>query len=89
MWNWQRPDWPNFQYDSEAMQAIEQQFLLATRNPSVLQNISPKMTPKTWSCILCVMKPLTPLPLKGKCLIVIARHRSNAVGLFPKPTAPR
>jgi len=26
-WNWQQPDWPNFTYDSKALEAFEQQFL--------------------------------------------------------------
>jgi Fic family protein len=27
-WNWERPDWPNFTYDSGAMEPLEKQFLL-------------------------------------------------------------
>ncbi len=27
MWNWQRPGWPNFLYDSKVLDALEQQFL--------------------------------------------------------------
>src|ERR1700686_76346 len=27
-WNWQQPDWPNFTYDSGAMEPLERQFLL-------------------------------------------------------------
>ena len=27
-WNWQKPDWPNFTYDSRAIEPLEQQFLL-------------------------------------------------------------
>src|ERR1700753_1159904 len=27
-WNWQQPDWPNFSYDSNALDALERQFLL-------------------------------------------------------------
>jgi Fic family protein len=27
-WNWQRPDWPNFTYDPEVFEPLEQQFLL-------------------------------------------------------------
>jgi Fic family protein len=27
-WNWQQPDWPNFSYDSIAMEPFERQFLL-------------------------------------------------------------
>jgi len=26
-WNWQQPDWPNFTYDSKALEPLEQQFL--------------------------------------------------------------
>ena len=26
-WNWQQPDWPNFIYDSKALEPLEQQFL--------------------------------------------------------------
>jgi Fic family protein len=28
MWNWRRPDWPNFTYDSGALESLEQRFLL-------------------------------------------------------------
>jgi Fic family protein len=28
IWNWQQPDWPNFSYDSGALEPLEQQFLL-------------------------------------------------------------
>jgi len=28
MWNWQQPDWPNFTYDSAALEPLEKQFLL-------------------------------------------------------------
>jgi Fic family protein len=27
-WNWQQPDWPNFTYDTDALDPLEQQFLL-------------------------------------------------------------
>jgi Fic family protein len=27
-WNWERPDWPNFTYDSVALEPLEKQFLL-------------------------------------------------------------
>jgi Fic family protein len=27
-WNWQEPDWPNFTYDSTALEALEKRFLL-------------------------------------------------------------
>src|SRR3982074_1220179 len=27
-WNWEQPNWPNFTYDSRALAALEQQFLL-------------------------------------------------------------
>jgi Fic family protein len=27
-WNWQQPDWPNFTYDSTALEPLERQFLL-------------------------------------------------------------
>jgi Fic family protein len=27
-WNWQQPDWPNFSFDSEALEPLEKQFLL-------------------------------------------------------------
>ena len=27
-WNWQQPDWPNFTYDSGALEPLEKQFLL-------------------------------------------------------------
>ena len=27
-WNWQRPEWPTFAYDSGALEALEKQFLL-------------------------------------------------------------
>lgn len=27
-WNWQQPDWPNFTYDSKALEPLEKQFLL-------------------------------------------------------------
>ena len=26
-WNWQQPDWPNFTYDSMALEPLERQFL--------------------------------------------------------------
>src|SRR6266446_6616553 len=26
-WNWQQPDWPNFTYDSAALEPLERQFL--------------------------------------------------------------
>src|SRR5262252_6437299 len=26
-WNWQQPDWPNFTYDTKALEPLEQQFL--------------------------------------------------------------
>src|SRR5215831_15810049 len=26
-WNWQQPEWPNFTYDSRALEPLEQQFL--------------------------------------------------------------
>src|SRR5437660_3236320 len=26
-WNWQQPDWPNFTYDSTALEPLERQFL--------------------------------------------------------------
>src|SRR2546423_1231763 len=26
-WNWQQPDWPNFTYDSTALESLERQFL--------------------------------------------------------------
>src|SRR5262245_31731834 len=26
-WNWEKPDWPNFMYDSKALEPLEQQFL--------------------------------------------------------------
>src|SRR5260221_11815625 len=29
-WNWQRPGWPEFTYDSKALEPLEQQFLLQT-----------------------------------------------------------
>lgn len=29
-WNWQQPDWPNFSYDSRALEPLEKQFLLRT-----------------------------------------------------------
>ncbi len=28
MWNWQQPDWPNFTYNSAALEPLEKQFLL-------------------------------------------------------------
>jgi Fic family protein len=28
IWNWQQPDWPNFTYDSKALEPLEQAFLL-------------------------------------------------------------
>src|SRR5690349_14157965 len=28
VWNWQQPDWPNFTYDSKALEPLESQFLL-------------------------------------------------------------
>src|SRR5438132_12522790 len=27
-WNWEQPEWANFAYDSEALEPLEQQFLL-------------------------------------------------------------
>ncbi|HEY6256963.1 MAG TPA: DUF4172 domain-containing protein, partial [Xanthobacteraceae bacterium] len=27
-WNWQQPDWPNFTYDSKALEPLERQFLV-------------------------------------------------------------
>src|SRR6202171_6406752 len=27
-WNWEKPDWPNFTYDSAALEPLEQRFLL-------------------------------------------------------------
>ena len=27
-WNWQQPDWPNFAYDSKALEPLERQFLV-------------------------------------------------------------
>jgi Fic family protein len=27
-WNWQQPDWPNFSYDSKALELLERQFLV-------------------------------------------------------------
>src|ERR1700710_819028 len=27
-WNWERPDWPNFTWNSKALEQLEQQFLL-------------------------------------------------------------
>src|SRR6267142_886314 len=27
-WNWQQPDWPNFTYDSKALEPLERKFLL-------------------------------------------------------------
>src|SRR5271167_4343203 len=27
-WNWEKPDWPNFIYDSKALEPLERQFLL-------------------------------------------------------------
>ncbi len=27
-WNWEKPDWPNFTYDSKALEPLEKQFLL-------------------------------------------------------------
>ena len=27
-WNWQRPNWPNFSYDSKVLEPLEQKFLL-------------------------------------------------------------
>lgn len=27
-WNWEKPAWPNFIYDSEALEPLEKQFLL-------------------------------------------------------------
>ena len=29
-WNWQQPDWPNWQFDSEALQEMERQFLVGS-----------------------------------------------------------
>ncbi len=29
-WNWTQPDWPNFRYDTSALQSLEQQFLLSS-----------------------------------------------------------
>jgi Fic family protein len=26
-WNWEKPDWPNFAYDSKALELPERQFL--------------------------------------------------------------
>ena len=28
IWNWQHPDWPDFQYDSSRLKAMEDDFLL-------------------------------------------------------------
>src|SRR5437764_12362146 len=28
IWNWQRPDWPNFTYDAASVEALEKQFLV-------------------------------------------------------------
>jgi Fic family protein len=28
VWNWEQPDWPNFAYDSGALEPLEKQFLL-------------------------------------------------------------
>ena len=28
-WNWQKPDWPNFTYDSASLEASEKQFLVS------------------------------------------------------------
>ncbi len=27
-WNWEQPDWPNFTYDSGALELLEKEFLL-------------------------------------------------------------
>ncbi|HYS88423.1 MAG TPA: DUF4172 domain-containing protein, partial [Bradyrhizobium sp.] len=27
-WNWKKPDWPNFTYNSTALEPLENQFLL-------------------------------------------------------------
>ena len=27
-WNWEKPDWPNFAYDSTALEPLEKRFLL-------------------------------------------------------------
>ena len=29
-WNWSQPDWPNFRYDSTAVEPLERQFLLSS-----------------------------------------------------------
>ena len=29
-WNWTRPDWPNFRFDSAAVEALERRFLLSS-----------------------------------------------------------
>ena len=29
-WNWTQPDWPNFRYDSDAVEPLEQRFLLSS-----------------------------------------------------------
>src|SRR5438132_12808963 len=29
-WNWEQPDWPEFTYDSRALEPLERQFLLRT-----------------------------------------------------------
>ena len=28
MWNWEQPDWPDFRYDSKALEPLERRFLL-------------------------------------------------------------
>src|SRR5260370_32264038 len=28
LWNWEKPDWPNFTYDSTALEPLEKRFLL-------------------------------------------------------------
>lgn len=30
LWNWTRPDWPNFRFDSAAVEALERRFLLSS-----------------------------------------------------------
>src|SRR5690348_13589311 len=40
-WNWELPEWPNFQCDLEAISALDKQFLLeAGRSLAFLKNIS-------------------------------------------------
>lgn len=29
-WNWNQPDWPNFVYDSAAIEPLERRFLLSS-----------------------------------------------------------